>query len=181
MSPLPSEVLADRFGDRVRSRVGLAGQHVVVVAPGDLREVALFLRDDPATRMDVLLDVVGVDRLGHPERTDQAPHRFEVVWVLRSLVHGHRLRVVVPVATEHIPLPSLHDLWHAADWLEREVWDLFGLRFEGHPNLRRILCHHEFTGHALRKDYPIQKRQRLSCPEAVILPDVPTAPGEGSP
>ena len=164
----PVERLADRFGDRVRVLPSLAGQAAVTLAPGDLPEVAAFLRGDLA--FDLLLDLVGVDRLGHP---DAPAPRFEVIYHLRSLAHGQRIRLHVPVPDETLEIPSLWRTWHAANWLEREAWDLFGIRFAGHPNLRRILCHHRFEGHALRKDYPIQRRQRLDEPEEVLLTDDP--------
>ena len=94
--------------------------------------------------------------------------RFVVVYHFYSLEHKHRLRLVVPV--EEAPdeatgeLDSLTSLWAGADWLEREVWDMFGIRFQGHPDLKRILMYEEFEGHPLRKDYPVNKRQPLIGP-----------------
>ncbi len=101
------------------------------------------------------------------------PSRFAVVYHFFSTAHKHRLRLVVPV--EEAPMEegpdkttsevdSLTDLWRAADWLEREVWDMFGVRFRGHPDLKRILMYEEFEGHPLRKDYPVNKRQPLIGP-----------------
>ncbi|MBN1336514.1 MAG: NADH-quinone oxidoreductase subunit C [Deltaproteobacteria bacterium] len=164
----PLDRLLARFEERVRVLPALAGQTAVEVAPADLVEVVAFLRDEAG--FDVLLDLVGVDRLGHPEAPTP---RFEVLYHLKSLAGGARVRVHVPVPDDTLELPSCWRLWHAANWLEREVWDLFGIRFAGHPNLCRILCHHRFEGHALRRDYPIGRRQRLDAPEAFLLTDDP--------
>jgi NADH/F420H2 dehydrogenase subunit C len=161
-----------RFGGRVAAHPSLGGQAAVVVATADLTEVAALLRDDPEFAFDLLIDLVGVDRLGHPGRPEP---RFELLYHLRSLSTGQRLRLHVPVPDDAAEVASLWRLWHAANWLEREAWDLFGIRFTGHPNLRRILCHHRFEGHALRKDYPIQRRQRLDEPDEFLLTDDPEA------
>lgn len=91
-------------------------------------------------------------------------HRFEVVYHFYSRSKNHRLRVKVPVAAEDPAVPSLTMLWKSADWFEREVWDMFGIRFEGHPHLARILMYEPFEGHPLRKDYPVNKRQPLIGP-----------------
>jgi NADH:ubiquinone oxidoreductase subunit C len=90
-----------------------------------------------------------------------------------SLDLNHRFRVKIAVQTETTMVPSIWDLWGVANWMEREVYDLFGVRFTDHPNLRRILCHDDFKGHALRKDYPINKRQQLSRPVENLLTDRP--------
>ncbi len=88
-----------------------------------------------------------------------------VAYHFYSLVHKHRLRLLVPVEESEVELDSLTPLWAGADWLEREVWDMFGIRFQGHPDLKRILMYEEFEGHPLRKDYPVNKRQPLIGPE----------------
>jgi NADH-quinone oxidoreductase subunit C len=90
--------------------------------------------------------------------------RFVVVYHFFSLVHKHRLRLEIPVDEAAAEVDSLVSLWAGADWLEREVWDMFGIRFRGHPNLKRILMYEEFVGHPLRKDYPVKKRQPLVGP-----------------
>lgn len=91
--------------------------------------------------------------------------RFEVVYHLYSLEKNHRLRVKVPVEENDCVVPTATDLWAAADWFEREAWDMFGIRFDGHPHLKRILMYEEFVGHPLRKDYPVNKRQPLIGPQ----------------
>lgn len=158
----------ERFGARVLGTYEFRGQCAVTVKPADLREVLTWLRDDAALQLDWLMDLGGVDYLGYPDDDDRE-WRFEVVYQLRSAQYGHRFRIKVAVPEAEPTVPSVWDLWGIANWMEREVWDLFGVRFEGHPNLRRIMCHDEFEGHALRKDYPINKRQRLSAPSETIL------------
>ena len=99
---------------------------------------------------------------GTPGR--EIPARFVVVYHFFSLPLKHRLRVEVPVEEADAEVDSLTSEWPSADWLEREVWDMFGIRFRGHPNLKRILLYDEFVGHPLRKDYPVNRRQPLIGP-----------------
>ena len=124
------------------------------------------LGDNPtlALRRDIEM-IEWLDYLGYDERE----WRFEVVYQMYSMKNNHRFRVKVAVESDAVTVPSVWDLWGIANWMEREVWDLYGVRFDNHPNLRRILCHDEFVGHALRKDYPITRRQKLSKPSEVIL------------
>jgi NADH/F420H2 dehydrogenase subunit C len=166
-----SRRIQERFGERLRSCGEFCGQHFVVVDPGNLVEILSFLRDESDLGMDMLIDVGGVDYLTHPE---ERAWRYEVAYQLYSLEHNHRFRVKVAVTDDTVSLPSLWEMWGVANWMEREVYDLFGLRFEGHPNLRRILCHDDFQGHALRKDYPINRRQRLERPVENLLTDDPS-------
>jgi NADH-quinone oxidoreductase subunit C len=91
-------------------------------------------------------------------------YRFDVVYHLYSTVKNRRLRLRVPVAAAEPIVASLTGLWRSADWFEREVWDMFGIRFTGHPNLKRLLLYEEFQGHPLRKDYPVNRRQPLIGP-----------------
>ncbi len=130
------------------------GQAVVVVPRAQLTEALRLLRDDPELSFTVLADLTVVDYLGREPR-------FEVVYQLRSLARGHRLRVKVGLPGDDPTVASASSLWNSALWAEREAWDLFGVRFVGHPDLRRILMYPEFEGHPLRKDYPVNKRQVL--------------------
>lgn len=158
------QILSERFGATLdpRDQWGLTA----VVAANRLHAAMKFLRDDPDTLCDVLLDVTAIDYLGYPGH-DQA--RFAVVYNLRSQrVAGHRLRVKVWVEEDDPKIPSVQDLWKIANWHERETWDQYGIVFEGHPNLRRLLNHVEFEGHPLRKDYPARKRQWLSTNDPMI-------------
>jgi NADH/F420H2 dehydrogenase subunit C len=130
------------------------GQAVVVASPATVVDALRTLRDDPELRLDCLLDVTAVDYLGRSPR-------FEVVYQLRSIALGHALRVKVPVDGPDPVVPSVSHLWKSALWGEREAYDMFGIRFAGHPDLRRILMYPEFQGHPLRKDYPVNQRWAL--------------------
>jgi NADH-quinone oxidoreductase subunit C len=117
-----------------------------------------FLRDDSELAFNFLMDITAVDYLSKKD------DRFEVVYHFYSLKHNHRLRVKIPVSTEDCSAESITPFWKTANWYEREIWDMYGIKFRNHPNLRRILMYEEFKGHPLRKDYPINKRQPLIGP-----------------
>ncbi|MBU0741623.1 NADH-quinone oxidoreductase subunit D [bacterium] len=156
------ESLSDEFGDLASG--AHAGDAWVRVDRAILHDVVRHLKERAGC--ELLLDVVGVDLSEHPDHLDD-PTRFEVDYNLRSLAAGERLMVKVAVE-EGQDVPTVSDLYASANWAEREVYDLFGVPFRGHPDLRRILCHHEFEGHALRKDYPIERGQVLSAPEKLF-------------
>ncbi len=155
------ERLQQEFGPAILDAGEPHGDATVEVAGGDLPTVLRHLRD--REQCELLLDVVGVDR---PERA----RRFEVVYLLRSLARNQRIKVRVRVA-EGEAVESATPLWHSADWHEREVYDLFGVPFRNHPDLRRLLCHHEFEGHPLRKDYPIEQGQPCVTTENLFRDD----------
>jgi NADH-quinone oxidoreductase subunit C len=156
--PETLELLAKAFPEDAYG-VGLAqGDEVACVRAGALVKVMEFLKCDARLSFDVLLDVTAVDYLGRDPR-------FEVVYHLLSLRRNRRLRIKVAVADGKPSLDSISGLWSSANWLEREVWDMFGIEFAGHPDLRRILLYPEFQGHPLRKDYPIRRRQPLIGPK----------------
>ena len=124
-----------------------AGEVVVHTGPDSLIAVMTALRDGPSTAFEQLMDLCGVD---WPER----PLRFDVVYNLLSVSLNHRARVIVQ--TDGISaVPSVHEIWPAATWWEREAWDLFGILFSNQPDLRRILTDYGFDGHPLRKDFPL--------------------------
>jgi NADH-quinone oxidoreductase subunit C len=125
------------------------GDWTVIVPVDRLIEVARWFRDTPETAFDYCSDLTAVD---WPTR---APQRFDVVYCLYSVPHRQRVRLKVRVADQE-PVPSVTGLWPAANWLEREVFDMFGIRFPGHPDLRRILMPDEWQGHPQRKDYPLE-------------------------
>jgi len=120
-----------------------------------MQDIFRWLKEDPQLDFNFLADLTAVDYL------DKRTPRFEVVYHLYSLSKNHRLRVKIPVAGEDPVVDSLTPLWKGANWLEREVWDMFGIRFRGHPDLRRILLYEQFEGYPLRKDYPVNYRQPL--------------------
>jgi NADH-quinone oxidoreductase subunit C len=158
MSGRALERLKERFGDGVLAEHDFRGDETAIIDGALLKEVCRFLRDDPALRFKMLVDATAVDYLGYPKRS--AP-RFEVVYHLYSLSEKQRLRLKVQLSEKEPELDSLVELWPIANWLEREIWDLYGVHFRGHPDLRRILMYEEFVGHPLRKDYPKEKRQPL--------------------
>lgn len=133
-------------------------QDTLTLAPAALLAVAAFLKEDRELHYNCLMDLTAVD---HWKRKP----RFDVVYHFLSVANKFRLRLKVPVAEPEPTVDSLVSLWPAADWYEREVYDMFGIRFSGHPDLRRILLYPEFEGHPLRKDYPIDKRQPLIGPK----------------
>ena len=147
--------LREAFGERILDAQQPCGEATVVISRDPAPEVFRTLRDRPELAFDMLVDVTAVDYLG------QTP-RFAVVYHLNSLALHHRLRVKIRVPEDEPWVHSLVDLWKSANWLERECWDMFGIRFVGHPDPRRILMYEEFVGHPLRKDYPVEKRQPLT-------------------
>ena len=161
MPDIQSKVLAAlqaKFGNLIRATHSFRGDDTALIDRKGIRDVAKFLRDDAAMDFDFLMDVTAVD---YPQ--DEA--RFEVVYHFYSLKHNHRVRIKARVSEEDHTIDSLTDLWPAADWYEREVWDMFGVKFNGHPNLKRILMYEGFEGHPLRKDYPVNQRHPLVGPK----------------
>jgi NADH-quinone oxidoreductase subunit C len=131
-------------------------QFWVRVPPERLIDVMTFLRDDPRTRFEQLCDLTCVDYLNYSTKAGPPEGRFAVVYSLLSLTHNHRLWVKVFVNDPDPEVPSVYSIWNGADWPEREVFDLFGIGFAGHPDLRRILLPEDFADHPLRKDYPLR-------------------------
>ncbi len=152
--------LKEKFPDKAIEIHNHRGDETAVIERGALVEAAQFLKTDPEFDFNVLMDLTAVDGL----ELKWTP-RFEVVYHFYSFAKNHRLRIKVRICEKDAALPTLTGLWPAADWFEREVWDMFGIRFEGHPNLKRILMYEEFSGHPLRKDYPYNKRQPLIGPK----------------
>lgn len=180
LSPLMAKVI-ERLGDNVLEHHDFRGDDRIHVAPENIVEVARILHDDAELAFDLLLDVTAVDYFGQPDEFEmlrevwdrdhsamrrlprrrhllvlphRGPHpRFAVVYHMISTRHRHRLRIKSRVTEENPTIPSVTPIWPAANWLERETWDMYGIRFDGHPDLRRIYLYEEFEGHPLRKDY----------------------------
>ena len=149
--------LREEFGDAIVETHAFRGDHTAVVRADRYHDAVQLLRDDPVCSFDFLTDLAGVDRL----KLRQKP-RFELVLHLYSQKHGTRFRLKTrPEDSQDPILDSVVDVYPAANWPEREAYDMFGIRFTGHPNLTRILMYEEFEGHPLRKDYPVNKRQPL--------------------
>jgi len=139
--------IPESLGDSVLSCDLQQGELVAVIRREDIVSALAFLRDDPQCSFESLIDVCGVD---YPDR----PERFEVVYSLLSISVNQRLRVKVST-DEETPVASATAVYNSAIWFEREVWDMYGIYFAGHPDLRRILTDYGFDGHPLRKDFPM--------------------------
>lgn len=142
-----AESIRDGMGAIVKDLSIVGDQLVAIVDKEDIAKLLVFLRDDVNCQFKQLMDICGVD---YPER----PQRFEVVYNLLSLVHNNRVTVKV-MLDDNSSIPSVSKVFSSADWWEREIWDLFGIFFSGHPDLRRILTDYGFDGHPLRKDFPL--------------------------
>ena len=141
------EYITDTFLDEIVERQLRLDELTVTVRRNDILEVLKVLRDDANCQFKQLVDVCGVD---YPEKET----RFAVVYNLLSLTHNLRIRIKI-WTDEDTPVPSACELFSSANWWEREVWDLYGIYFSGHPDLRRILTDYGFEGHPLRKDFPL--------------------------
>jgi NADH-quinone oxidoreductase subunit C len=159
MSKEAIEKLKQQLGEGVASTHAHRGDDTAVVAADRILEACRWLRDHRELRFNMLSDMTAVDHL------PRSP-RFEVVYNLYSLPRHDRVRLKVQLELEdpegNPEVDSVSEVWPNANWLEREVWDMYGIRFRGHPDLRRILMYEEFVGHPLRKDYPKEKRQPLA-------------------
>ncbi|GJL81898.1 MAG: NADH-quinone oxidoreductase subunit C [marine bacterium B5-7] len=199
-----SEQLAERVkaccGDSITSLTIAHGEVTIEVDPADVVAVLTELRDDTQTRFEELIDLCGVDYTTYgiessaeDELQSMGPPHLAVVYHLLSLTHNHRLRVRVLLDPEHPLLASIVDVWPCADWFEREAFDLYGMIFQGHPDLRRLLTDYGFIGHPFRKDFPISghvemryddERKRVvyepvSIPPRVLVPKVIRTEGYG--
>jgi NADH-quinone oxidoreductase subunit C len=142
-------------GDALKSVVTDRGEVTAVVRVDGLIAFMREMRDRPELRFDMLIDVCGVDYQAYGQGAYEGP-RFAAVYHLLSLPHNWRLRVRTFAADDDFPVvPSVIDLWPCANWFEREAFDLYGIVFEGHPDLRRLLTDYGFVGHPFRKDFPI--------------------------
>jgi len=148
------EALRARFAAKILDADDRLGDEVVTISRDDSLEIFRFLRDDPEMAFDFLTDLTAVDYLGRTPR-------FDVVAILCSSSKRHRLRVKIGIEEKDCRVPSLTPLWKSANWLEREAFDMYGIRFDAHPDLRRILMYDAFEGYPLRKDYPYNRRQPI--------------------
>lgn len=180
MSQKVLELVQQRFVDAVLETGSSFGDEWADVRPDVVADVARFLKDDPAADMRMLVDITAVD-WSHYDRARplalDAERRFSVVYHFYSLTHHHRLRLKAFVGGAEPVVPSITSVYRTANWWERLVWDFYGVRFTGHPELKRILTYEEFKGHPLRKDYPVHLRQPLTSETDVK--DLVRGPGPG--
>lgn len=146
--------LKEVFGDRIGEPVVSCGEVSVMVLAANYRDVAVTLRDHPELKFEQLIDLSGIDYSAVAGRAGGA--RFAAVSHLLSVTHNWRLRMRVFATDDASPmLPTMTSVWRGANWYEREAYDMYGIVFEGHPDLRRILTDYGFVGHPFRKDFPV--------------------------
>ena len=145
------EELKKKFSDKIKEVSVQFGDEILLIERDSLLDIVQFLKDEPYA-YSMLLDLTCVDYKG------QEP-RFEMVYHLYSIRNTQRLRIKARLSGEDLQVDSLTPLWKNANWLEREVYDMFGVNFKGHPDLRRIFMYDGFEGYPLRKDFPLRKRQ----------------------
>lgn len=145
--------LKEKFPEKIRESYNLFGDDNIIITKDSVLDIVTFLKEKPYD-FAMLLDLTCVDYLGEEPR-------FEMVYHLYSLSNNLRLRLKTRLQESDLTIDSLTFLWGNANWLEREVFDMFGVRFNSHPDLRRLFMQHDFEGHPLRKDYPLRKRQPL--------------------
>jgi NADH-quinone oxidoreductase subunit C len=145
-----AEKIQSKFPDAVLSTSEYRGQASVTLKKESIVDICKWLHEDPEMLMDLLRDVCGVDYLGKKDT------RFEVVYHLYSIPQRHEIRLKAPVSEDDASIQSVTSIWKGAGPHERECFDMFGIRFEGHPDLRRVLMPEDWEGHPLRKDYPLE-------------------------
>jgi len=154
MDPLQiAKMIEEKFAGQVLATTTFVGQVSLLVKKDQIKDICRYLHDEPALKMDHLTDLTAVDFSKYPG--DTGP-RFEVVYNLISTTHLHRIRLKARVAEEDPRIDTVTSVWHTANWHERETYDLMGIKFDGHPDLRRILLAEDWEGHPLRKEYPLK-------------------------
>jgi NADH-quinone oxidoreductase subunit C len=162
MSKAAMAALLQRFPEAVSEPYeGVGGDDCAFVERGQIVEVCRFLKEEPSLDFRMAPYITAVDYLG-------AEPRFELVYNLVSTSKNHRIRLRVKVPETDLRVPTVTSVWKGADWFERYCFDMYGIRFPGHPDPRRLFMYEEFEGHPLRKDYPLMGRQPL-VPERVIV------------
>ena len=157
--PALFKTVKERFGEDMLGYTEFFRQPAIRIRHTANIPILRFLRDDPAAKFEMLTDVTCVDSLRLPEDMLQDyPERFAVVYQLTSITHNERLRVKTYVPEDPCEIDSVAGLWDAANWGEREAFDMYGVVFRGHPDLKRILMPDNYEGHPLRKDYPLKGR-----------------------
>ncbi len=144
----------EKFPKAILGAQTFRDEETLIVEKGSIVKVAEFLRDDNELAFDFLSDLCGVDKTSYEDGNS-----FEVVYHLYSIKRNHRVRLKAQISATAPSIDTVINVWATADWLEREAYDMFGIVFDGHPDLRRILMPESFVGHPLRKDYPLKGRQ----------------------
>jgi len=148
-----AKMIEEKFAGQVLETTTCAGQVGVSLRKDQIKDVCLFLRDEPSIKMDHLADLTAVDYSKYPG--DPGP-RFEVVYNMISTTYRHRIRLKVRLPEDDPRIDTVSSVWQTANWHERETYDLMGITFDGHPDLRRILLPDDWEGYPLRKEYPLK-------------------------
>ena len=152
-----SSLLSECFPEAVLETHEHRGDETLVIERSEFLKVCEFLRDDARCNFEMMMDLTAVDRL----EQDLNP-RFEMVYHFKSLSLGKRLRLKVRLEENDCKIDSIHHLWKGVNWYERECYDMYGIIFKNHPDLRRILMYEQFEGYPLRKDYPMDRQQPIT-------------------
>ena len=164
MSQAALQKLKERFPDAVtETYAGRGGDAVALVKKGSVAEVCRFLKDDPDLAFDMAPYITAADYMG-------SEPRFDLVYQMYSTKRNHRIRLRVGVPEGDPVVASVTSIWKGADWYERYCWDMYGIRFDGHPDPRRLYMYEEFVGHPLRKDYSLRGRQPLMAERTIDEP-----------
>lgn len=158
MSKLLLERLKEGLGDAILETSSFRGDDVAVVRADRWKDAARLLKEDPRCACDLFIDLSAAD---YPDKQEEEGWRFEVYLIVYSTAKKHRVRLKVRVSGEDPTVDSVSGVYLGANWGERECYDMFGVKFRGHPELKRILMYDEFEGFPLRKDYPAEKAQPL--------------------
>lgn len=163
--------IRERFPSAIGGEESFRGETTLLVHPPNLVELCRYLFEDPDLRFDSLSDVYAIDR---PEKEK----RFSVVYLLKSIPHHHRLRLRSDIPEKPGEIDSVYPVWRAAGFLEREVYDLMGVKFKNHPDLRRIFMPDDYEGHPLRKDYPVEGKGWRNTIDFLPTEEAPPAGGK---
>ena len=146
------KILKEKFPKDILKFSAPFGDETLLIKKENLIKIMKFLKENPELEYSLLLDITCVDYLGEKPR-------FELIYHIYSFHLNHRMRIKTKIDEKNSVIESITSLWKNANWLEREIYDMFGIKFKNHPDLRRILMYDEFEGYPLRKDYPLRKRQ----------------------
>ncbi|HEY5649053.1 MAG TPA: NADH-quinone oxidoreductase subunit C [Nitrospiria bacterium] len=164
------EKISGKFPEEVLGTGNFRGETTLIIRPDALVRICRALHDDPEMRFEFLSDIYSVD---YPDREK----RFSVVYLLKSITHHHRLRLRADIPEKPGEIESVYPVWRAAGFLEREVYDLMGIRFLNHPDLRRIFMPEDFDGHPLRKEYPVEGKGWRNTNDFIPIEDIPVKGG----
>lgn len=170
-----AKAISEKFPESFLGFTGYRGDACVLLRKEKILDILKFLRDGADLQFDFLRDLFAMDNMQTEARKKQFSDmgfqevaRFEVIYNLYSLRFRHDIRLRVAVSENDAAIPSAYKLFKSANWYEREAWEMYGINFTGHPNLRRLITHESFEGHPLRKDYPMRQRHNITKPVDIL-------------